>query len=137
MGAKGQASRNEIRDQISNIGYFAHARVATNVFSLSTTAILFPLFAARVWLYGKRERERERKTERTLSLTVVGVCAGFVEVGHGVVRVVLVLPPPHAEALHKVAPEDAGEVPRRAVLKHLRRGGGGVQQQDKCRTQGK
>lgn len=49
----------------------------------------------------------------------MGVCARLVEVGHGVVSVVLVLPPPHAEALHEVAPEDAREVAVRAVLEHL------------------
>lgn len=42
------------------------------------------------------------------------------EVGNGVVGVVLVLPPPHAEALHQVAPEHTREVAVRSVLEHLR-----------------
>lgn len=61
-----------------------------------------------------------KKKETEQQLTVVSVCAGLVEVGHGVVGVVLVLPPPHAEALHEVTPEDTGEVAVRAVLEHLR-----------------
>lgn len=35
-------------------------------------------------------------------------------------RVVLVLPPPHAESLHQIAPEYPREVTVIAVLEHLR-----------------
>lgn len=55
----------------------------------------------------------------TVVLTVVCIGAGLVEVGHGVVRVVLVFPPSHAEPLHHVAPEHASEIAVRSVLEHL------------------
>lgn len=60
------------------------------------------------------------------SRTVVSVCAGLVEVGNGVVGVVLVLPPPDAEALHQVAPEHTREVAVCSVLEHLRKIGIGT-----------
>ena len=41
------------------------------------------------------------------------------EVGHGVVAVVLVLPPLHAVSLHEVAPEDTDEVSVLALLEDL------------------
>ena len=54
-----------------------------------------------------------------VGVAVLGDGRGVVEVGDGVVSVVLVLPPLHAVSLHEVAPEDADEVAILALLEDL------------------
>ena len=54
-----------------------------------------------------------------VGIAVLGDGGRVVEVGHGVVAVVLVLPPLHAVSLHEVAPEDADEVSVLALLEDL------------------
>lgn len=49
------------------------------------------------------------------------ICAGCVKVRDSVVCVVFVLPPPHAETLHQVTPENARQVAVRSVFEHLQR----------------
>lgn len=62
----------------------------------------------------------DRPALRRRELTVVGVLARGMKVRHGVVRVVLVLPPTHAEPFRHVAPEHARQVTVETVLEHLR-----------------
>lgn len=60
-----------------------------------------------------------KRTFGASALTIMGILAGGVEVRHGVVGVVLVLPPSNAEPLHQVTPENSGQVAVGPVLEDL------------------
>ena len=49
----------------------------------------------------------------------MSISTRLMEVRYSVVRVVLIFPPSHAEALHQVSPENARQVSVGAVLEHL------------------
>lgn len=61
----------------------------------------------------------EQRHGINVGITVLRSCRAVVEVGDGVVTVVLVLPPLHAETLHEIAPVEATVVAVPAIFKDL------------------
>mmetsp|Transcript_188 Transcript_188/g.795 ORF Transcript_188/g.795 Transcript_188/m.795 type:complete len:495 (+) Transcript_188:1417-2901(+) len=78
-----------------------------------------PLGQLRVRGLGHAEGPRQQGHRVDIRITIGRIRLGLVEVGDGVVLVVLVLPPGHVEALPDVADHDAREVAEAAVLEHL------------------